>query len=122
MSGHIWFADLAIFTEKRRADRIRSAAMKSAAEGDDVLAAHRHPRHAHRIFVRFGAGVAEERLGERRRRTRNQFFCRACPSLGIDEIGIEKKFSCLLANRRDYMRMTMARRGDRVATVQIKIS
>ena len=68
MSGHVWFADLAILAQERRADRIRSAAMKPAAEGDDVRAPSRHPRHAHRVFVRFGSGVTEERFHKRRRR------------------------------------------------------
>src|SRR4029077_16163846 len=91
MTGHIWLADLAIFSQKGGADGVGGAPVKSAGEGDDVLASGGHAGHAHRILIRFRSGITEESFREFRRRNRNQFLGSFGAGSRVNEIGIEQK-------------------------------
>src|ERR1051325_354231 len=95
--------------------------MKSATERNDILAPSGHARHAHRVLVRFGARVAEERFGQLFRGNRNQLLSSARADVGINQVRIKKDLFGLLANRFHYVRMAMARARDRVSTVKVKI-
>src|SRR6185503_8434916 len=99
MAGHVWFSDLAILAEKSGADGVRGAAMKSPGEGDDALAACRHARHAHRVFVGFSSGVAEERLSKIAGCNGDELLRGARAHTRVNEVCIEEQFAGLLAKR-----------------------
>src|SRR6185369_3926087 len=86
VSGHVWFSELAILAEERGADRVGSAPVKAAGEGDDLLAAGGHARHAHRVLVCFRTGVAEESLGQRSRSDRYELLSGARTRTRIDKV------------------------------------
>src|ERR1700682_3935440 len=121
MARHIWFADLAILSQERRADRVRSAAMKAAGESDDVRSPRRHARHAHRVLVCFSPRVAKESLRQRVRRDRHQLFSGPRPAPGVNKVRIEEQLFRLLANGGNDMRVTMSGPGDGMTAVKIQI-
>src|ERR1041384_5051977 len=122
MARHIWLAEVAILAEARRADRVRRAAVKAAAERDDVLASRGHARHAHRILVRLRARVAEESFCQSVRRHRNQFLSRPRASFRINKIRIEEQLVGLFLDRFHHVRVTMTCARYSVATIEIEIT
>src|ERR1051325_8130921 len=67
MPRHVWLSELAILTEKRRADRVGSAAMKATGEGDDLFAFASVPELQKNVFVRC-AGATETSFSAARAR------------------------------------------------------
>src|SRR6185436_2104852 len=111
---------VAILPEKCGADRVGSASMKAAGEGDDLFASRVHPGHAHRVFIRFSTGVTEECLLELSRCDCRELLCRTRADVGIDEVRIEKKFIRLRLQRTHDVWVTMTGPRDSVAAVEIE--
>src|ERR1044071_1402504 len=122
MPRHVRSSKPPILSQAGRTDRIGGASMKAARESYNLLSLGRHPRHSHRVLVRFRSRVAEERFADRARRKLHQTLSRTRTHFRVNEVRVEEQRLGLRFDSRNHARVAMPCPGDGVPAIKVQIT